>query len=328
MGLSRERLQRVIAKRIQKRVKIAVEAALEIADEIVDDIDLAMDVASEGEGVRPIRFEREDAEQPVIPPPPPKVTVEPPRGGWEGSRPPENGEKRLLVVPGDKEFKETAADLKDLAKSTGKIRPIPLSRVQIERRSGMPERQWWVPETLIKALSESFPEKITFVPDGLDETHKITVVRNILNQAGLNIVNLEYAHPAINQDMGSTADVVKIPLVARMSFSVYDKEIDREKTMEAMLTQLRGLYKPRAPQMIPVMGYETPLRPEDAGGTDRETMRIDSNWTPQGPRTPLEHPITLSDGTVINAVNDAQPATIQRVRGWNDSETPQTARRK
>ncbi len=327
MALSRERLQRVIGKRIQRKLKISVEQALDIADEIIDDIDLAMDVATEGQEVRPTRFEREDQPAPTIPPPPDNIFAAPPKGGLVGERP-DPQEKRLLIVPGDKEFKEATSDLSGLDKRNGKIKPIPLTRVQVSQRANMPERQWWVPETLIQEITRNFPEKITFTPDGLEETHKITVVRNILNQAGLNIVNLEYAHPDMNQDMGSTAGVVKIPLVARVSFSVYDKEIDIEKTMAVMMTQLRGMYKPRARSMIPVMGMETPLRPEDAGGMDREGIRLDANWTPQGPRTALDQPIHLADGSVINSVNDAQPAAIQRVRGWNDSETPQAARRK
>jgi hypothetical protein len=265
MPLTERQLHDIIARRIRQMLKTSAERTEEVVQEIVGDIDFFSDIADGRAGVR----ELHPAERPSAPPPPDNIFSPVPRGEVKSPEP------RLVVMPGEPEFEQAKQNI--APEKSNFPRRIVSSGVAHKPV----EKKWWLPETLIKALEDSLPETIEFTPQGTDI--KVPAVRNIVNQAGLDTVRVQYANPAANMDLGSigTADqqgTPKLPLVASIVFSCYQKEIDVEDTMQKIVSSLTALYRPRPKSMIPAMGMEVPLRLEDAAATDSERFEVKPGW--------------------------------------------------
>jgi len=323
VALSQAKLTRIIARRISRSMGVDQDAAMVVANEIREDINeqIWMDSEDEGNGIRPITQGREP-ERPTAPPPPANIMapVEP--------QPVKSG--KLILTPDDPEFKKPDG-LKDT-----KVRSFPLRRVApTTTPTKAPARKWWSSETLIQALSENTPAEIQFTPEG--SKNVITAVRNILNQEGMDCVYLEYAHAAASRELGnigrasdgSPTGAPNLPAVARVCFTLYDKELPLPESMESIMTQLRGMYKPRPQTLIPALPPDRPLRVADAApeNTAQEDTGLISGWNSVGPRVTLERPIPLSDGSVVTEVSDATQFVKSRVKQGNIDNSPKIPHR-
>jgi len=311
MEMTRERLLRIVQRRIQKTLREMSQSDAEsLADDIVFDIDTAMESADSGSGIRPIRLEEE---RPVLPPAPARVTVDPAQAAVAAV-----GEKgQVIAMPGDPEFEEVVKT-KAIPVRTGSLRRViadaPLTPEQIRRRaSNSPDQMYWTPESLIQEIEQGTPETIEFVPDGMPEEwggKTLRATRNIVNQQGLGLVNLHYAHESAKQEIGSLQEGVNLPLVAVFSFNVYQKSLDFEDAIsgpKGIVAQLQALYRRRPAAMMPIMGLEEPLRPEMAAASGRVSTEIrgGNNW---------------------NMVADPKSSTLQGVIDSNRQNSPKTER--
>jgi hypothetical protein len=131
----------------------------------------------------------------------------------------------------------------------------------------------------MEAINANTPDPLWFESvNDKGETVRLKSIRNIHFMPGIG-ANLTYRHPSVEEGGGSEPGVTKLPLVAQYAFSLYDKELDISKALygptepgkpSCIVDQLRGMYRPRNPQMAPaVMGPPPVLRiDEDAGMQD------------------------------------------------------------
>jgi hypothetical protein len=247
-----------------------------LADRIADDIELVWRMETEESGIASVTPDQEagsiwdmDDMQPVnmLAPPVPRGAIV----SRDPKLPPKEG--RLLVLPGDKEFAESKPP---------EIKPRnTVSAIDIRKRSqkrpgaNVPETQFWDYGDLTEQILAHTNEKITFEivgPEG--EPMTLPAIRNVVSQIGMGSVVLSYRHPSVSLDV---TGAVTLDLIAKKSFSLYDKELDFDAAMESIMVQLHGMYRVRPEHMEPQSGPAPgPLR---AGRSNPmgDAARIDIN---------------------------------------------------
>lgn len=147
--------------------------------------------------------------------------------------------KRVLVLPGDKEFNEPPP-------SPDAARPGLIRATQVRRRtpirpgSNSPQKQYWTEAELIDAVDKATPAEIPFDIERVDGSpFRIVAKKNIINKQGLGGISLTYKDPRVGEGGN-------IPLMAQQPFSLYDEEIDVEAGLKSIVNQLVGIYKDRS----------------------------------------------------------------------------------
>ena len=181
--------------------------------------------------------------QSAIPPAPPK-SVQPVD--------PAAGRDRLIILPGDPEFK---ADLKAPTGEKVVIAALEPTRKGKRPAANVEEVQYWDPGQLIAEIDKNTPNEIHWYMEH-PERGQIPMLakKNIINQAGLGSVVLTYKHPSVT-DHPSPNNIHD--LTAKVYFSVYKQEFDVEAALVDIEAQLKGMYKYREP-MEPSSGPEPP----------------------------------------------------------------------
>ena len=208
--------------------------------------------------------------------------------------------KSPIILPGDKEFSDPRQPKKDIISAVGikrKGRPA----------SNIPEVQYWDYQDLNRIIMENAPESVEFEIEGPGgEQVKLKAIRNTHCLTGQGTVLLTYRDPRVSENMAGDT----VPLIARESFSLYDKEVDISAKMESIMGQLPALYKVKPRHMpIPQIADPGPLQPPRTGSVmgDREDIDYDE----------------LRSGTMVNDT----VGTVQRqIRQSNDALAP-TGRR-
>lgn len=151
--------------------------------------------------------------------------------------------KRLLVLPGDKEFSEPPP-------APDAARPGVIKATQVRRRAGIrpgsnsPQKQYWTEAELIEAVDKATPDEIPFDIERVDgSAFRIVAKKNIINKQGLGGISLTYKDQRVSD---TSADHGFIPLIAQIPFSLYDEEIDVEGGLKSIVVQLVGLYRDRS----------------------------------------------------------------------------------
>lgn len=284
---------------------------IDLSDRLVDAVELVHSMHSEEVGIADVPRSLQDASDASLAPHRPVSTewpleVDRERPRVEPAPPARNAvvkadsPKSALVLPGDPEFND----------------PTPKKPMRILRPTSSPvkkelEKPCWEEADLINAILSATPEKVDVdVKDREGRTVRLTMNRNVHNQAGMGSVLLTYVHPQVNTQ---PADASTIIPMGKWSFSVFKSEIDINEAMngdKGIMIQLKGAYSARPESMVPDSGPEP------------GPLRLDMRNQPGDFHS--EHLVPgqkqLADPYVRN--NEILQQTLQRERKENDSLAP------
>lgn len=279
-------MQQALKDRLCKAIHLTLTRSagrdpIDVTERIADAVELLLDIANEDSGIAtvpedlrtqapaetPWDFRRNqpaaEAEKPSTPPKPRLVNPPPARGATELSAPAPKVSSSVIALPGTPEYAEADPSKKE-------SRTV-ITAVEVRRKTGnKPGAQvaapQWADGDLMDTVIQNTPETIEFEPDGLEGKVALRAKKNCHCLPGIG-AELTYKHEAVSDNDGF--------LIAKHSFSIYDKELDIDAAIDDILRQLKGKYRPRNEKMEPDSGPEPgPLR-LDMRSQPGERVRIE-----------------------------------------------------
>jgi hypothetical protein len=333
-----QRLKDQFAKGIYQVLKrnVPQDKAVDLSEKLLDTIELLYDMANEEAGIAsvpdvlrqdpPLDVDMDEITQDTRPhfltPPPAKESATQ-VNRTEG--------KRLIAMPGDKDFKQPPGE--DGTIKPGKVRASMVKqKAMVRPGSNAPQKQHWAESDLIQTIVDNTPDVIPFdIADPNGNAVRIVAKRNVINKQGLGSVVLTYKDDRM-ADTGSDKNV--LTLVAQVPFSLYDEEQDFDESLtgdRGIIAQLQGIYRDRSSGVSdPVAVGPEPdmnmIRARISAGA-AQGGKIDSKiGVGDAARIELDPSLRISGNTHVSYEERSRDAilqsALQQARRGNDSLAP------